>query len=134
MPNFSDHPGYYFVAATLLPLASFLLVFLYCGAWALARRYQGGSERRGDEPGGLFAALDAPSLRRVPAFIALGGIALAFVMSLIGFVTLNAEQWKYEHEIHESERKIKLAEERLKALPDEIAVAGLELKTNQGEE
>ena len=40
MPNFQAHPGYLFVLATLLPLASFLLIFLASGLWCILKRYR----------------------------------------------------------------------------------------------
>lgn len=82
LPDFHEHPGLLFVLATLLPLASFLIVFLSFGLWALFRPYR--------EDDGIGAALyrlfggDTPG--RLPAFVAIAAIGGAFLFSAIGFV------------------------------------------------
>src|SRR5262245_13298635 len=78
---FAENPGYWFVVATVLPLVSFVLIFLASGAWCLAWRYR-------ESPGGavwyrLFGG-DRPG--PVPAYVALAAIALAFVCSAVGYV------------------------------------------------
>ena len=40
MPDFRETPGFLFVVATLLPLASFLLCLLASAVWAVARPYR----------------------------------------------------------------------------------------------
>jgi NADH-quinone oxidoreductase subunit L len=130
MPDFQNHPGYLFVAATLLPLASFLLVFLFCGVWALARRSQ---NSRG-EPEGLFKTLDAPLFRRLPAWVALGAIAGAFLLSLTGFLIYNTRVGGFQHEIEASQAKLEAAEHRIKELPGDLATARTKLKAATGDE
>src|SRR5437899_2026346 len=87
LPNFQEHPGLLFVVATLLPLLSFLLIFLRSGIWGACRPYRQSSP--------LCAAIyemfggDRPG--RGPAYLALGAIALAFLFSLTGFVWYTSE-------------------------------------------
>jgi NADH-quinone oxidoreductase subunit L len=104
-----QYPGYLFVAATLIPLASFVLIFLGFGVCAVVRRYR-------DTPAGeaLYNLLtpDVPS--RVPAYVALGAIALAFVCSLTGFVLYNADHSRYETSISGAERQAEKLREELK--------------------
>ena len=76
-----EHPGHLYVAATLLPLASFVLLLLSGGLRALARAYRqtmlGGAVFRltgGDKPG------------RLGSFIATAAIAGAFLLCLTAFV------------------------------------------------
>jgi NADH-quinone oxidoreductase subunit L len=125
MPNFVDRPGYWFVLATVLPLLSFLLIFLASGMWCLARRYNWKGMYElfgGDKPG------------KLPAFFALGAIGLAFVCCAVGFVNYYGEEHGHLHakevleeEVHklkvtvkstvDKQEKEKLAEE-LKAKED----------------
>src|SRR5262245_49629177 len=81
MWDFEGNPGYYFVLATLLPLLSFVLIFLASGAWCLAWRYR-------ESPTGaqLYQLFGGDKPGPVPAYIALAAISLAFVFSAIGFV------------------------------------------------
>src|SRR5262249_38740361 len=76
-----DHPGLLYVVATLLPLASFVILLLV-GALRFAVRPQR------DTPlgGAIFEALGGDTPRRWPATLATGGIGRAFVLSVIGFV------------------------------------------------
>ncbi len=70
--DFSNHPGLYFVWATLLPLASFAFLLVASGVRAYVRRYQ-----EADGP------VTPP---RWPAYVATGAIAGAFVLSLVGAI------------------------------------------------
>ena len=71
LAEFSKHPGLFFVAATLLPLASFGLLLLASAVLAFVRRYR---ERDNQ--------VVTPAVW--PAYVATGAIAGAFVLSLIG--------------------------------------------------
>src|SRR5688572_25989960 len=82
--DLKEHPGLLFVAATLSPLASFLILFLAGGVrWAL-------------RPFGYFADY-RPS--PIGSYIATGGIGLAFVFSLIGFVLHYNDVQHHHHEV-----------------------------------
>jgi NADH-quinone oxidoreductase subunit L len=76
-----DHPGLLYVVATMLPLASFVIL-LIAGALRFAVRPQR------DTPlgGAIFEALGGDTPRRWPATLATGAIGAAFVLSVIGFV------------------------------------------------
>src|SRR4051812_8126621 len=113
MPNFGARPGLLFVVATLLPLASFLLIFLASGAWCLARRYR---DKIGDGAYNLFGG-DKPG--KLPAFVALGAIVLAFCCCITGFVLYYADHHHHlasvediEHEIETLEREQKIATDK----------------------
>jgi NADH-quinone oxidoreductase subunit L len=78
LAEFGEHPGLYFVAATLLPLASFVLLLVAGGVRAFLRPYL----ESGGEP------MTPP---RWPAFVATGAIAGAFVLSLVGAVLFSMD-------------------------------------------
>jgi NADH-quinone oxidoreductase subunit L len=75
--DFQEHPGLLYVVATLLPLASFVLLLLVGGVRALVRSLRPGaaSEGEGGRPSGRGAA-----------YVATAAIALSCVLSLYGFV------------------------------------------------
>jgi NADH-quinone oxidoreductase subunit L len=74
-----EHPGLWFVAATLTPLASFVLLLLAGGLrWAL----RPARESNGDQP--LYQLLGGDRPQRTGAYIATGAMALAFLFSLVG--------------------------------------------------
>src|SRR5438132_9272464 len=73
-----EYPGRLYVAATLLPLVSFLAIIL-AGALRCALRSAG-------QRGPLYHALGGDRPVRAASFVATGAIALAFALSLIGFV------------------------------------------------
>ena len=77
--EFGKHPGLYFVAATLLPLASFVVLLLVSAVRAFIRPYR--------EAGGQVVTPP-----RWPAHVATGAIAGAFVLSLIGSIIFYLEQ------------------------------------------
>lgn len=118
MQVFNDVPGYLFVVATLLPLASFLVLLLASGAWALARRY--GWE-------GVEKALGSADAGKAAAYVAIGAIALAFVCSLIGFLQYQADREVVESGLHAVEKNV----DRLKGLPKRLAAEEKELKQAQ---
>ena len=76
-----DYPGRLYVAATLLPLASFVILLL-AGALRAAVR----PLRTSPLAASIYHALGGDTPHRTGAFIATTAIALAFVASLAGFV------------------------------------------------
>ncbi len=93
-PWFLDkYPGWYFVIATLLPLASFVLILLSFGLWCVFRNYRDTSW--GENLYNLFGG-DRPG--KTPAYVATGAIGLAFVFSLTGFVLFASSQHEQEEE------------------------------------
>src|SRR5579872_4274401 len=112
-------PGYLFVAATLVPLASFVLLLLGSAAWGLARTY------RDTDYGALFYNLfggDKPGPTK--AYIALGAIVIAFLFSATGFVIFAVEHYTYYETKQRVERQNRELEEAEKqgneAKADEI--------------
>jgi NADH-quinone oxidoreductase subunit L len=107
MPDFHDRPGFYFVAATLLPLLSFVLLLL-AGAlrWA-ARSYR-------DTPLGesLYNLCGGDKPSRIPAYVALGAIALAFVLSFTGFVIYVSGHGDHEKAVEAQQAKIEALQEK----------------------
>ena len=81
------HPGLWFVAATLLPLVSVVILLLAGGLRNALRR----SKDSEGFDGALFHLLGGEVTGRVPAYIATAAIALAFVCSLVGFVIFLSE-------------------------------------------
>src|SRR5947209_19088641 len=77
-----EHPGLLYVAATLLPLAAFLLLLLAGGLRAALRpaRDQGGLGAS------LYRLLGGDTPTRAGAYVATAAIAAAFVLSLTGFI------------------------------------------------
>jgi NADH-quinone oxidoreductase subunit L len=99
--DFHSHPGRLYVAATLLPLASFLLLLLAGFFRRLLRNYR---ETGWGAP--LYHALGGDTPRRGPAFVATGAMACAFVLSVIGFLRLADDQGLFSGHhggAHESE-------------------------------
>src|SRR4051812_7191236 len=115
--DFENVPAYWFVVATLLPLASFLLIFLASGLWCVARRYR-------DAPGmeQLYQITGGDKPGPTGAYVALGAIALAFVCSLIGAVTyardyrekLTMPTAEVNEELHALEEQYKEEEDKAK--------------------
>ncbi len=91
---FGEHPGWFFVAATLVPLASFVLILLASAMWCATRPFR-------DSPAGaaLFNLFGGEERGRIPAYVATGAIALAFVLSLTGFIWYTRQQSEFESEI-----------------------------------
>jgi NADH-quinone oxidoreductase subunit L len=103
MWNFTDKPGLLFVVATLLPLLSFLLIFLHSGLWALARSY------RDSQLGDLLFYLrgrEKPAI--TPAYIALASIAASFACCAVGAVLYFAD---VSDVARETDRKARLIHE-----------------------
>jgi NADH-quinone oxidoreductase subunit L len=101
MPNFEAHPGYFFVVATVLPLASFVLIFLASGLWCLARRYR-------DSPGweAIYDFTGGDRGGKLPAYVATGAIALAFVCSLYAGILHTMAQSRIHGAVEEVEARI----------------------------
>src|SRR5881296_806020 len=109
MPGFLEHhPGLLFVGATLLPLASFVLILLAFGFKTYFRASPEGST--GET---VYKALGGPTPSPIAAYIATGAIGLACVLSVIGFV-----QYVGGHAEHES-REFAL-EEKIEHLRDDL--------------
>jgi NADH-quinone oxidoreductase subunit L len=86
-------PGQLYVAATLLPLASFVLLLLAGAVRAAARPY-----RDTGLGAALYNALGADRPTRAGAYIATGAMGLAFVLSLIGYLLfIQSETHGTEH-------------------------------------
>ena len=81
MWNFHEHPGLLYVIATLLPLASFVILLLIGALRNAAQPYR--SSGFGATLYWLFGG-DKPS--RIGAYVATGAIALSFVLSATGLV------------------------------------------------
>jgi NADH-quinone oxidoreductase subunit L len=102
MPELLDqHPGLFFVAATLLPLASFLLTLLAFAVKTFFRRSPEGSPGRA-----IFQMLGGPAPGRIAAFVATGAIGLAFLLSLAGFVIFAGGHSDHEAESLKAEQLI----------------------------
>src|SRR5947199_1325690 len=84
--DFGAHPGLWFVVATLLPLASFVLILLWRGLRLVVKPYRDAGFES------LYQVLGGDRENRGAAYIATGAIGLAFVCSLVGFVLFLGEQ------------------------------------------
>jgi NADH-quinone oxidoreductase subunit L len=111
---FSEHPGFYFVAATLLPLASFLLILLALAAWSVIRPYR-------DKPWAapLYLLLGGDAGGRVPAYVATGAIGGAFVLSLTGAILFAIDHAPNSGRITEATKEVARLEEELKTATGE---------------
>jgi NADH-quinone oxidoreductase subunit L len=131
---FGEHPGWYFVAATLVPLLSFVLILLASALWCAGRAYR-------DTPAGaaLFNLFGGEERGRGAAYVATGAIALAFVFSLIGFIRFTAQQSafetqikQYQKDLHDLSMKAKTAEgEDKHELEEKIEAQEKELKQRE---
>jgi NADH-quinone oxidoreductase subunit L len=81
-----EHPGLLYVAATLLPLASFILLLL-----AGALRWAVRPVRETGLGGSLYRALGGDTPQRLGAYVATSAIGLAFVLCLIGSVLFDQD-------------------------------------------
>src|SRR5262245_8140212 len=91
----ADHPGFLFVVATFLPLASFVLLLL-AGGLRWAARSCGGS----GASAALYRGLGGDIPSRWPAFVATGAIGLAFVVCLAGSL-IHYRDGHHRHELEE---------------------------------
>src|ERR1019366_1293749 len=88
-----EKPGLLFVLATLLPMLSFGLLFLAAGLrWSL-RPYAKDNAYVNE----VFKQFGGEVTGRGPAYVALAGIALAFVCSFTGFVWFLTDTHELEH-------------------------------------
>jgi NADH-quinone oxidoreductase subunit L len=127
---FYDHPGLLFVVATLLPIASFLLLLLAGAARAYLR-----SCGAGLQPANVMSRLETgstnnPALHAIynllggevtgrgPAYVALGAIALAFVFSFCGFLTFLDEREDNDAKLAAIEVNEHTAREKLHHAPE----------------
>jgi NADH-quinone oxidoreductase subunit L len=103
-----EQPGLLFVIATLLPLASFVLLLLLGGLrWALRPHAVPGS---GTES--LFRALGGAVPGRGPAYVALAAIGLAFLCCATGFGIYLSEHAHNEEAVQDFEKQIRALEEK----------------------
>src|SRR2546421_13102054 len=111
LPNFQEHPGLYFVAATLLPLVSFVLILLAKFAWGVLRPYR-------DNPGvaPAYHLFGGDAGGPTAAYVALAAIAGSFVLSATGFVLFTRDQGAFERAIQEKEGVVRtLKDDRAEA-------------------
>jgi NADH-quinone oxidoreductase subunit L len=97
--DFSRHPGHLYVVATLLPLASFLLLLLAGGLRAYLRRYRDS----GDAGESLYRLLGGDAPGRGGGYVATSAIALSFVLVLFGFVQFQRDESALHHAGHDGE-------------------------------
>ncbi len=121
--NFQEHPGHLFVVATLLPLASFVLILLAGAVWAALRPYQRNATVRP-----LFEMFggedeDRPGRGRCSSWTATAAIAIAFVFCLSGAVKYLGDHEEDEKQKQALETKIaELHKQLLKSAGDEKEV------------
>jgi NADH-quinone oxidoreductase subunit L len=82
-----EHPGLLYVAATLLPLASFVLLLLAGGLRALGRAY-----RQTGLGAAVFRATGGDNPGRLGSLVATAAIAGAFLLCVAGFVLFQKDQ------------------------------------------
>lgn len=132
MLDLREHPGQIYLAVTLLPLASFLLIGLAAALRAYLRAY-----RETPLGEGLYNLLGGDNPKKGAAYVATAAIGLSCVLALIGFIQHATDQHDLEqtklareHEIqklerdthepgadeHALEHKIKQAEESIEVL------------------
>src|SRR4051794_35208320 len=93
MSEFLVHkPGLLFVIATLLPLASFVLLLILGGIRNFAR-----SSREGTFGATVYHLLGGPTPGRAAAYIATAAIGLAFVASLTGAILFQTDSTAHAH-------------------------------------
>ena len=93
--DFASKPGLLFVVATLLPLASFVLVLVFFGLRAAVR-----SSPEGTVGERLYHLMGGGHPLRWPAWAATLAIGLAFVCSAVGFAWYLSEQPSHDTEAH----------------------------------
>src|SRR6516162_3435253 len=87
-----DYPGRLYIAATLLPLASFVILLLAGAVRAAARPL-----RNTPLGGSIFQTLGGDTPHRIGAYIATSAIGLAFVCSLAGSIFFFQEHERAHH-------------------------------------
>src|SRR5438067_580782 len=78
--------GVIYVAVTLLPLVSFVLLLLIGGLRQYLRTYRSGAAGEA-----IYQALGGDKPPRWPGYIALGAIGFSCVLSVVGFVWYTAD-------------------------------------------
>jgi NADH-quinone oxidoreductase subunit L len=115
--DFANKPGQLFVLATLVPLASFLLLLICFGIRSALR-----SSKEGTAGASIYEMLGGDTPARWPAYLATLAIGLACVCSVMGFVQYlsdHAEVARLEKSVAENESLVKENERKLKsAAPD----------------
>jgi NADH-quinone oxidoreductase subunit L len=134
-PPLDQHPGLLFVVATLLPLASFVLILLSIAVKTWFRKSPEGSA--GEQ---IYQFMGGPTPTRVAAYVATGAIGLACVCSVIGFVQYashhsehEAKEIKLEKEIHGLHDKSAHNKEKTKEDKRKASVTRAELATKEAE-
>src|SRR3954463_11769787 len=84
--RFADEPGLLYVAATLIPLASFVALLLAGGLKNLGRTYR--AQGWGNS---LYWLLGGDQPGRTGAYVAPGAVALSAVLSFVGLVRFLGE-------------------------------------------
>jgi NADH-quinone oxidoreductase subunit L len=106
-PPFDEHPGLLFVAATLLPVASVVVLLLVGGLRNYLR-----PRRDSGVASSLFALLGGETPGRGAGWVATAAIGLAFVCSLAGTVMFLGEHHDLEAIVKANEGKIRTLQER----------------------
>src|SRR5438445_5093876 len=102
MLDFEAKQGLLYVVATLLPLASFVVLLLT----AMVRSALRSQREAGGFGQTIYEALGGDTPRKWPAFVATAAIGLSFVCAVAGFVLFK----QTEHELHDVHENIKHAE------------------------
>jgi len=90
--DFQEHPGHLYVLATLLPIVSFLLILLGKAVRTALWSYRDS----GGPAGTLYQILGGGKPSPVAAYLATAAIAGAFVLTLIGFISLSLDHAAHE--------------------------------------
>lgn len=117
LSSFQDQPALLFVAATLMPLASFVILLLAGGLRNFLRAY------KNSEPwGSLFNLLGGEVTGRGPAFVGLASIVIAFFLSFSGtclylgeYRAFNESQSEIAEDLGKLPGEHKATEEQLEA-------------------
>ncbi len=94
-PDLVEHPGLLYVAATLIPAASFVLLLLAGGLRAALRPGPDGGSG-----GSLYLLLGGDRPVRTGAYVATAAIGLSCVLSLVGFVWFSRDYAALHQEHH----------------------------------
>ncbi len=110
-----DHPGLLFVIATLVPLASFVVLLLWGGLRWTLRPYA----KEGSPAAAIFQALGGDVGGAAPALVATAAIAASCVLCVTGFVMFLMEH----HDFEASKKKLDNEVTRLRAEKNPKAVS-----------
>src|SRR5262245_60519676 len=116
MLDFEAKPGLLYVVATLLPLASFVVLLLT----GMLRNALHSQREAGGLGQTLYETLGGDQPRKWPAFVATAAIGLGFVCAVAGFVIFKDT----EHELHDVQKKIKNAEESRRGAEAKLGQTG----------